>query len=737
VRRLSLQNKSLFIILLGSFLLIYLVSFSLNMVTTRLYSDLLHKEIINHNRASLKNATESYENHFLLLRDTISNFYFARSDIASAIWGNSTKYNYPYVNQMVDQFLAFSSNMSLFIEDFFVNIRNAVLIDKSGISTSKEFSEKYRNDRYNLDFWDGQYDNTQFMSVFPAESFMKTGQYNQISETEPLLPVIFKNKMENNHYFGILLNTETMYRHVMKRDGNAFFIVGPGEQVLFDSARQGASFQARFSQKEGVVTRDDSYLFYEKGAVTGLYYISEVPLKTIKDQVDRLQLTLILITVGSIVISLLIAIIISKRIQSPIHFILEQIKERQPVHTFHSKIKEFKEIQENISNYNKDLQAQKSLMVKFGIMDRVKNIRNLNNVIHHVDVNQKYYLILYELTALKQFEELPYPPELLSSRIFELINAGLSVHDEETLTFQMEPNLFASVISFKTCIIEEITKELSKIKQILDHDSTTYFMTIAFNPASSDILNFNSLYGETLDMLKQRSFGEGTQIITEALPIPGIPYLSPLEDNEFGSQIMGGNDKQAVQIISRSIGRLAKCRAWAFHYQQFAYGISSKINMILLFNNIAVEGAQENFKQFTSVRQFEEYFAHTIVQAVRAIKETQQGQDAITDFVKRYIEENYGSDIYQDLIADKLNISSNYLSNYFKEKTGVNFSEYLNRVRIEKAKYLLEFSNLNIKEVAEKVGYQNANSFTRMFRKTLGMTPGDYRYGTRMKLDET
>lgn len=57
----------------------------------------------------------------------------------------------------------------------------------------------------------------------------------------------------------------------------------------------------------------------------------------------------------------------------------------------------------------------------------------------------------------------------------------------------------------------------------------------------------------------------------------------------------------------------------------------------------------------------------------------------------------------------------------------MNFSEYVNGLRMRRAKQLLTSLHLKIQEIASAVGYQNVNSFIRMFKRYSGMTPGEYR----------
>lgn len=72
-------------------------------------------------------------------------------------------------------------------------------------------------------------------------------------------------------------------------------------------------------------------------------------------------------------------------------------------------------------------------------------------------------------------------------------------------------------------------------------------------------------------------------------------------------------------------------------------------------------------------------------------------------------------------------MNAKYLSSFFKEQTGENLSDYINRVRLSKAKLLLKGSNMTVNEAALKTGYNNCNTFIRVFKKYEGITPGKYK----------
>ena len=78
-------------------------------------------------------------------------------------------------------------------------------------------------------------------------------------------------------------------------------------------------------------------------------------------------------------------------------------------------------------------------------------------------------------------------------------------------------------------------------------------------------------------------------------------------------------------------------------------------------------------------------------------------------------------------VAESANISANYLSERFKQVTGVNFVDYIARIRIEKALELLQDRHLRISEIAFTVGFQSLSQFNRVFKKLTGQSPTQFR----------
>ena len=97
---------------------------------------------------------------------------------------------------------------------------------------------------------------------------------------------------------------------------------------------------------------------------------------------------------------------------------------------------------------------------------------------------------------------------------------------------------------------------------------------------------------------------------------------------------------------------------------------------------------------------------------------------AVTDYIKHNLT---ADDLSQRAMAEKAGISKDYFSRIFRGVTGMNYSRWLNTVRLEKATELLADREKTLTEIAMLSGFQSISSFNRVFREEKGMSPSEYR----------
>jgi AraC-like DNA-binding protein/ligand-binding sensor protein len=102
-------------------------------------------------------------------------------------------------------------------------------------------------------------------------------------------------------------------------------------------------------------------------------------------------------------------------------------------------------------------------------------------------------------------------------------------------------------------------------------------------------------------------------------------------------------------------------------------------------------------------------------------------EPAAVSRAREFIAKNQDRDVSLGEVAQAVNTSTFYFCKLFKKATGLTFTDYLARVRVEKAKNLLLNPNLRISEIAYEVGFQSLTHFNRVFRKLTGQSPSAYR----------
>lgn len=134
-------------------------------------------------------------------------------------------------------------------------------------------------------------------------------------------------------------------------------------------------------------------------------------------------------------------------------------------------------------------------------------------------------------------------------------------------------------------------------------------------------------------------------------------------------------------------------------------------------------------KQYESMVRLLGIFAeHLSMVSNQLVVQQDNAEPAMIARAREFIHEHQGDDLSLAEVAKAVNCSTFYFCKMFKKATSLHFTEYLARVRIEKAKNLLLNPNLRISEIAYEVGFQSLTHFNRVFRRLVGESPTEYRH---------
>lgn len=161
---------------------------------------------------------------------------------------------------------------------------------------------------------------------------------------------------------------------------------------------------------------------------------------------------------------------------------------------------------------------------------------------------------------------------------------------------------------------------------------------------------------------------------------------------------------------------------WAEHLAHVNSGITYRFN------------SRANYlKEISGMKDYVElrkWFLDKIIDSANNISKKEEKQaNNLVERACAYIQANFFKNISLDEVSKEINISPYYFSKLFKEEMEENFVEYVTRIRLENAKKLLKEEKYSIKEICVNCGYSDPNYFSRIFKKTIGVTPTEYREG--------
>lgn len=111
----------------------------------------------------------------------------------------------------------------------------------------------------------------------------------------------------------------------------------------------------------------------------------------------------------------------------------------------------------------------------------------------------------------------------------------------------------------------------------------------------------------------------------------------------------------------------------------------------------------------------------------KAEREEEQSEGALLPRIVGYLKEHLSEEITLQKLSELFHLNPNYISKRFKEQTGVNYSAYLTKLRLDRAKALLMSTDRSINEIAEDVGFRDYRVFTKVFKEREGQSPSIYR----------
>lgn len=134
----------------------------------------------------------------------------------------------------------------------------------------------------------------------------------------------------------------------------------------------------------------------------------------------------------------------------------------------------------------------------------------------------------------------------------------------------------------------------------------------------------------------------------------------------------------------------------------------------------------EKIKNLATITELKEWMISLFLSYAKKIKLGKTENDPIIEKAKAYIKINLLNNVKADEVAEVVNLSPNYFTTYFREKTNTNFRDYVLEKKMSYAKDLLRQGKKTIHEISQELGYGDYRSFNRAFKNFTNMSPSEF-----------
>ncbi|MGL1892963.1 MAG: helix-turn-helix transcriptional regulator [Spirochaetaceae bacterium] len=532
------------------------------------------------------------------------------------------------------------------------------------------------------------------------------------------------------------------------------YLMGPGEKLeditfikrILESNKKKSYFIDTYQNKKTLI----SYILKED---TEWFFISLTPYKSITDSFKVLKVLISLSGLLILIIGTFFSALLAKKLYLPLKVITETVSAITGKNR--SGKDEFTLIKETLSDSTAraalfDSYKQKnSQTLQTELMRKLLNhtvsvsdevIKKWDDLEIELDSEKPFHLILINID---DFYDLSYK---LSFNDMNLLWFSINSRFRQDLSFDFK-SLFVNMNERVSCIIVQNNSEpnngvevkLRKFLSLIQNkisEELGVSITITISDIGQSLLSLPKLYSETLNMAEYRLLiGQGSIIEKKDKTLQTTGYRFPIEEIHNLNKFIKNRDfinakKSYLYIEEKLINnepfqiRVDLIRVISSLFDTIK---TLEINSILEFNL--------DFPQFIDdlnrldtmgqIRSLFNNFFDNIENKFNIIKLSKVDENV--EKIKKIIEHEYSDkELSTKSIADKLNMSTGYIRQLFKEFMGVSISEYIFSIRLEKSAELISMHKQSFKDAMYSVGGDNYRYFLRRFKEYFGLTPNEY-----------
>lgn len=495
-----------------------------------------------------------------------------------------------------------------------------------------------------------------------------------------------------------------------------------GEELFPDDVYEGESgylIQGRGNNKQMLVYATPDHSGYEKWT-----FLSFNDYSAMLEPMAQVRAAVYLICIIALTASAVVIILLSRRIYEPVRRTMDKVESLEAERERKLKTDRMFFLRKLfLGNVSEDLH-------------KIKESFDAYKIDYGLDVDSR--MVLVSVDYANSFNR-------RYGREFEQVDAQM-----EELLLEKFGTAYPGIICVKMhegiwgiCVpaVEEANGE--KIRSLFEEVNRSLYekleltVSMAVSEEGHSVRDIPYLYAEALNICAYRYLLGQNQLITnEEISQLGhkkfeYPYGA---EKKLLSCLYSGKSEESLAAYDEFLKEVRCCSVGEIRlsFLLLAYAIkNASYNTTAEVSSILMEFDQFYMKLQTleTIDEVNQMFHHLIGEIVGKLQmQAMERHEALIRQIKDYVERNYGQiSLSMNEVADHVDMSAAYLGRLFKQVTGITFTEYLTKFRLDAACELLLKTEMTVNDISDQVGFTNSSYFYIVFKKNLGCTPNQYR----------
>ncbi|WP_081392501.1 helix-turn-helix domain-containing protein [Paenibacillus odorifer] len=651
-----------------------------------------------------------------------------------------------------------------FLQNYYIYLANYNLILTPGSTYRPE--HYYSNFNYkdlSLQDWRKEVlETTHRSEIKPLSDFVSRGMQTSVitymqslpldsfNDSSPAVAVVIIDEKNISSLLSGLTERYGGWVHISDAKGNTIVLQGSDEQKMVKMLDDPAFDKNKVSQfyKDDLVitTRSDS---------NGWVYQTGIPQDILMENANKIKRISIQITGGTLIIGLIAGLILAYRNSAPINRMLSVMKEQFGKEEA-SERNEFDFLSGNIadmitknklleSELNRQLPLVRDAFLKRLIAGEFKTRDEIISAAKQADISMNQntgYVGIVQINGYAGMDSVEILNELSASRL--LLKQTLAELGVDVLMTDMGSDKVVTLF-FSREEGADKEQEAANITQTMEELATNVFneyrITIlaGFGDLFTEVTEVSLSYDQAKQALEYAVYMNKKGIIwSSEAQIENTTYYYPLDSEQrLISTIRAGELEEAKRIVRAIIVQNMEQRELSIEMKHQLVGEMKGTFLKLLDQKAFTEYSDiESVKRRVidigsseSLETIQNEFFDIMEELCGLIANKKKDiHIQIIKQIKDYTAKNYSdTELTLYRVAEQVERPEKYISQLFKEVTGVNFSDHLIKVRMDQAIILLKESGLTVDEIAVRVGYNSSHSFRRAFKRLMGVSPSAYR----------